>query len=95
MKKIIMLLLISIILSNCGGSRAIYGVPAEQWERMDETERQATVELFNRQEAINAQTRVQAEKAKQEAEEIAKQCHEDRKIDPSKCRTITQRKFGF
>ncbi len=96
MKKILhtILLLSWIMVAGCGGSRAVYGVPAELWERMNESERQTAIERFNRQEKINAQTRLQAEKAKKEAEEIAKQCHEERKTDPSKCRVITHRRFG-
>jgi len=96
MKKILhtILLLSGIVLTSCGGSRAIYGVPAGQWERMNEAERQAAIERFNRQASINAQTRIQAEKAKQEAIELARQCHE-KGNKPRSCRVKRHQQIGF
>jgi len=90
MKQLYIIILL-IALTSCGGMRAIYGVPEDKWVTMTESERQAAIERFEQEQIINAQTREQAEKAKQEAEEFERQCHEDEE----KCRVITRQRWGF
>ena len=64
------------MLAGCSATGAIYGIPEQQWNRMSETEQQATIKSFKQQELVNAKTRRQAEKAKKAAEKSARQCHE-------------------
>ncbi|EDN65510.1 secreted protein [Beggiatoa sp. PS] len=89
--------LLWIVLTGCGATRAIYGVPEVQWARMNETERQATIDYFKQQQEINAVTRIQAEKAKTEAEEFASQCHDAETYQhPSeKCEVIQHHRWLF
>ncbi len=99
------LLLSWIVIASCSVTHAIYGVSEEQWERMSEAEQQAAIERFKQQEEINAQTRVQAEKAKEiaeqskpKSEEFAQKCREikDDIFDLSEeCNVITRHRFGF
>ncbi|MDM8558107.1 hypothetical protein [Candidatus Parabeggiatoa sp. HSG14] len=99
------LLLSWVVIASCGITRAIYGVPEEEWKRMSEAEQQTAIERFKQQEEINAKTRVQAEKAKEiaeqskpKSEEFAQKCHEikDDISDLSEeCNVITRRRFGF
>ncbi|EIJ42438.1 hypothetical protein BegalDRAFT_1557 [Beggiatoa alba B18LD] len=98
-KAIFGVLCLLSLLTAC--SRAIYGVPAEQWEQMSETERQVTIDRFERQEAINAQTRAQAEatrkaveKARAEAKEFERQCIESKEQTEEECRKLTRTRFG-
>lgn len=95
--RIFGLILISLLLVNCGATRAIYGVPQDKWEQMSEPERQAAIERYEQQQAIYAETRNQAEKARQEAEEFAKKCHEtnDAGDTSGECEVITRRRFGL
>ncbi len=81
MRLLLSFALLCLALSGC--SRAIYGVPEEQWQQMSEADRARTIERFNQQEAIYAETRRQAElaresaeKAKQEAYEFERKCKE-------------------
>jgi DNA topoisomerase VI subunit B len=89
--------LLWIVLTGCGATRAIYGVPEGQWQQMNETERQATIEYFKRQQEIHAATRIQAEKAREEAEEFASQCHDVETYQPpsEKCEVIQRRWWLF
>ena len=92
----IFLLLVGMAMTGCGITRAVYGVPEEQWARMNEQERQATIERFKRQQEINAQTREQAEKAREEAEEFASQCHDEHNLPvPEKCKVISRHRVWF
>jgi len=98
MKNLYSLLLLAV-LAGCG-THAIYGVPEEQWNQMNEPERQATIERFKQQQQINAQTRTQAEKAKKEAEEFTEQCFEtdedeNNSSDSTECEVKTRRKWLF
>lgn len=74
MREMILYLLLGCLLLGC--SRAIYGVPAERWARMSETEQAAAIDRFNRQQTINAETRRQAEIAEQQAEAARQEAHE-------------------
>jgi len=96
-RDLIFCLLLWIVLTGCGATRAIYGVPEVQWTRMNETERQATIDYFKQQQEINAATRIQAEKAREEAEEFASQCHDVEKYEhPSeKCEVIQRHRWLF
>ena len=95
--RIISLLLLGFVLASCGTTRAIYGVSEETWAQMSESERQATIARYEQQQAINEQTRQQAEKARQEADEFAKKCHEtdDAGNTSGECEVITRRRFGL
>ncbi len=95
--QILCFLLSSILAASCGITHAVYGVPQDQWNRMTEKERQLTKERFYQQEKINAQTRVQAEKARQEAEEFANRCQKDNETPSahSECRMTTKRQWGL
>lgn len=87
----------STLMASCGLTRAVYGVPEDQWNRMTEKERERTRERFYQQEKINAQTRVQAEKARQEAEEFANRCQKDNETPsaPQECHLTTKRQWGL
>ncbi|ALG66826.1 hypothetical protein [Beggiatoa leptomitoformis] len=100
MFKFISIVFLLYCLSACGISQAVYGVPEKQWETMSETERQITIERFNRQEAINAETRVQAEatrkaveKARADAQAFEQQCLETHEKTAEECHVITRTRF--
>jgi PBP1b-binding outer membrane lipoprotein LpoB len=44
---------------------------------------------------INKQTRIEAEKAKQEAQEFARKCERKTMSDPTECKVITRRRWLF
>jgi hypothetical protein len=103
MRIILLLLLFLGIFSALGCSRAIYGVPAERWQTMTESERQTAIETFNRDETRYAQTREQAkqarhdgERARKEAEFWQKHCRQLEETAPEalkiKCKKITKRR---
>jgi len=95
--RITSLLLLCFVLASCGTTRAIYGVPADKWSQMSEPERQAAIVRYEQQQAINEQTRQQAEKAQQEADAFAKKCHETNEAGDTtgECEVITRRRFGL
>lgn len=95
--QIFWFLLSSTLVASCGITRAVYGVPQDQWNRLNEKERQLTMERFHQQEEMNAQTRVQAEKARQEAEEFANQCQKETETTsaPKECNVTTKRQWGL
>ena len=83
-----------MLVVGCGGSHAIYGVPEVQWNRMTETERQAAREQFQQQQEIYAQTRAQAEQARDKSAEFANRCHDAKDMsEPNECQVITRRRF--
>jgi len=96
------LLLTWLVIAGCAGTRAIYGIPASEWEHKDPVERQATIEHFKQQEKIYAKTRAQAEKTRaqakafeqDEAKIFANQCHppKDSPFDYGKCKVISRRR---
>ena len=95
--QILCFLFSSTLMASCSLTHAVYGVPEDQWNRMTEKERQLTRERFYQQEKINAQTRVQAEKARQEAEEFANRCQKDKETSsaPQECHVTTKRQWGL
>jgi hypothetical protein len=71
-------------------------MPQDKWEQLSEAERQATIERYEQQQSINAETRNQADKAREEAEEFAAKCRENEAGDKSgECEVITRRRFGL
>lgn len=95
MKKYLPLILSLIFITNCGATRAIYGIPEEQWQTMNEQQRSVAIERFKRQQKINEQTRIEAEKTKQEAHEFARKCERKTMSDPTECRVKTRRGWLF
>lgn len=98
----LLILLTLGLLHSCSATRAIYGVPIEEWEKMSHAEKQAAKEQFARQQAIYEQTRQQAEATRQSVEEtrkaaeaFEKKCLEQEVYAPYECRVITRRRFGF
>jgi len=87
--KISIILLLIWTVTAC--THTIYGVSSERWEAMNETERQKAIEQFELQEELLEKTRIQAESAKQEAEQLERQCREE----PEKCKKIKRQRFGF
>jgi predicted Fe-S protein YdhL (DUF1289 family) len=93
----IILLLNWIIITSCSATHAIYGVPEDQWHRLSDKEQQAMIERVKRQEQINAQTRAQADKAREAAEEFANYCHQEKEdmSAPDNCKVTTKRQWGL
>jgi hypothetical protein len=93
--RILSLILISWLLINCSATKAIYGVPQEKWEQLSEQERQAAIERYEQQQAIYADTREQAEKARKKAEEFAAKCHETNEEGETsgECEVIRDRRW--
>lgn len=91
-------ILLSMEVAGCGMTPTVYHVPQAEWECMTGTERQTTIEQFEKQEENYADTRAQADKTRQEAEKTKKEAEtfaQECRDEPSKCHVTTRRKWGL
>jgi len=63
--KLLFLSCCLVFVVGCGAQRAVYGIPASEWEQLSESEQQAVKQRFEQQEQRYADMREQAEQARQ------------------------------
>lgn len=84
-----------IVLQGCNATPIVYGVPQPEWQKMSAEQRQQAIRQFQRQEAINAQTRAAADLAREEAHRLSEQCQHKDIMTLPECQVKTRRQLGF
>lgn len=84
-----------IVLHGCSAVPIIYGVPQPEWQKMSTAQQQQAMRQFERQQAINEQTRAAADQARETAHRLSEQCQHKDMMTLPECQVKTRRRLGF